>query len=150
MTGRGDELEATLPSAVVHVTLVKPPEPVLTAAVYAQFDLAPLPAWGPEHVVEALEARDVGRLASSLANNLTAASSSLVPEVIDALAWVSGQPGVLGAAMAGSGSATFALCEDATSAALVAERARDRGWWATATTTRPTGIEITDENEGDE
>lgn len=150
MTDRGDTLEASLPALFVHVVLVKPPEPVPTAAVYAQFDLAPPPASGEHRVVEALNTGDLRLLANSLGNNLTAASANLVPEVIDALAWVGGQPGVLGAAMAGSGSATFALCEDADAAVLAAEGAREHGWWATATTTRPTGVEITDEDEGDE
>jgi 4-diphosphocytidyl-2C-methyl-D-erythritol kinase len=149
MTGRGDLLESSLPSADAHVVLVKPATPVSTAAAYAQFDRAPSPAAGPRAVVEALKAGDTVRLAASVANNLTAASAKLVPEVLDALAWVSAQPGVLGAIMAGSGSGTFALCEDAASAALVAERARSEGWWAVATTTRSNGIEITDQDEGD-
>jgi 4-diphosphocytidyl-2-C-methyl-D-erythritol kinase len=150
MTGRGDLLAASLRPAAAHVALVKPATPVSTAAAYAQFDRAPLPAPGPQHVVEALEAGDAVRLAASLANNLTSASASLVPEVLDALAWMGSRCGVLGAAMAGSGSASFALCEDAASAALVAEGARAQGWWATATTTRPTGVGITDEDEGSE
>jgi 4-diphosphocytidyl-2-C-methyl-D-erythritol kinase len=109
-----------------------------------------MPTPGPHLVVEALETGDLVALSAGLANNLTSASASLVPEVLDTLAWVSAQPGVLGAAMAGSGSATFALCEDAAVAAGVAERAAARGWWAIATTTRSTGIEITDEDEGAE
>ena len=150
MSGRGDRLEASLPSAVAHVALVKPLAPVSTAAAYTRFDRAPLPAPGPQHVVEALKAGDLSRLAASLTNNLTSASASLVPEVLDALAWVGSQPGVLAAAMAGSGSATFALCEDPAVAILVAEGARSRGWWSTATTTRATGVAITDEDEGSE
>jgi 4-diphosphocytidyl-2-C-methyl-D-erythritol kinase len=148
MTGRGDRLEATLPSANAHVALVKPAKPVPTAEAYRRFDRSPTPTPGPNDVVRALEERDLNRLATTLANNLTSASASLVPEVLDALAWASARPGVLGAAMAGSGSSTFALCADAESASAVARGAAERGWWATATTTRPTGIEITDEDEG--
>ncbi len=150
MTGRGDLLAASLTPAVAHIALVKPAKPVPTAAAYAQFDLAPLPAQDAGHVVEALEVGDVHRLAASIANNLTAASATLVPEVLDALAWVSGQPGVLGAAMSGSGSGTFALCADEASAALVADGARAQGWWSTATTTRSTGVQIIDQDEGAE
>jgi 4-diphosphocytidyl-2-C-methyl-D-erythritol kinase len=150
MTGRGDLLQSSLPSAAVHVALVKPAVPVPTAAAYAQFDRMPVPAAGPKLVVDALEAGDNLRLAAALANNLTAASATLVPEVLNALAWVSAQRGVLGSIMAGSGSGTFALCEDEASASRVCEGARAAGWWATATTTRSTGIEITDQDEGDE
>jgi 4-diphosphocytidyl-2C-methyl-D-erythritol kinase len=150
MIGRGDELSMSLPPAAAHVALIKPAEPVATSEAYARFDRTPVPASGPQHVVEALEAGDIRHLASSLANNLTGASASLVSEVIDALAWAGAQPGVLGAAMAGSGSATFTLCEDAASAVLIVEGARSHGWWATATTTRPTGVEITDEDGADE
>jgi len=150
MMGRGDAFEATLPHLPAHVVVVKPDDPVPTAAAYAQFDLAPTAAPGADRVVEALKAGDIRRLAGSLSNNLTASSANLVPEVIDALAWVSGQSGVLGATMAGSGSATFGLCEDAESAALAAQGARAQGWWSVATTTRPIGVEITDYDEGDE
>ncbi len=150
MTGRGDLIEALLPPATANVVLVKPQAPVSTADAYARFDLAPMPSQGPYLVVDALEAHDTPRLAGALANNMTGASASLVPEVLDALAWVGARPGVLGATMAGSGSATFALCEDAASATLVAEEARNRGWWAVATATRKTGVVITDVDEGDE
>jgi 4-diphosphocytidyl-2-C-methyl-D-erythritol kinase len=150
MSGRGDRLETELPPAVAHVALVKPDRPVSTAAAYAQFDRAPMPTPGPHLVVDALETGDLVALSAGLANNLTSASASLVPEVLDTLAWVSAQPGVLGAAMSGSGSSTFALCEDAAAAAGIAESAEARGWWATATTTRATGIEITNEDEGAE
>jgi 4-diphosphocytidyl-2-C-methyl-D-erythritol kinase len=148
MTGLGDELETSLPPVTAHVALVMPPSPVPTSGAYAQFDLAPLPAPGPWPVVEALRAGDLAGLAAAMTNNLTAASAQLVPEVLDALAWVGAQPGVLGAAMAGSGSATFALCQDAPTAAGIAREARGRGWWATATTTRSTGVQVTDEDEG--
>ena len=150
MTGRGDLLASSLPSAVAHVVLVKPVASVPTAAAYAQFDRSPMPAAGPQAVVEALEVGDTVRLAASLSNNLTAASAKLVPEVLDALAWLGQQPGVLGAIMAGSGSGTFALCEDEASSRRVVEGARVEGWWSVATTTRSIGIEITDEDEGDE
>jgi 4-diphosphocytidyl-2-C-methyl-D-erythritol kinase len=148
MTGRGDELAETLPSLYTDVVLVKPPQPVPTSAAYAQFDLAPAVATGPQGVVDALNAGDLAGLADTLSNNLTAASARLVPEVLDALAWLRGQSGVLGAVLAGSGSATFALCEDAAAANAAAVGAAAQGWWSKATTTRPTGVEVTDKDEG--
>ena len=148
MTGRGDVLEAALPAARSQIVLVKPQASVPTAAAYAAFDQAPAAAPGPAGVVSALSGGDSLALAEALSNNLTSASATLVPEVIDALAWLGEQPGVLGAAMAGSGSATFALCENAASARSIAEAARARGWWAVATETSPSGVRITDEDEG--
>jgi 4-diphosphocytidyl-2-C-methyl-D-erythritol kinase len=150
MTGRGDQLEESLPSAAAHVALVKPAQPVHTAAAYAQFDAAPMPTPGPQCVIEALKAGDAVGVASGLANNLTSAAASLVPEVLDALAWVSARPGVMGAAVTGSGSCTFALCRDAASAVGAAEAAHANGWWSVATVTSPAGVRIIDEDEGDE
>ena len=90
-------------------------------------------------------------MAAALSNNLTAASAELVPEVADALAWVGGQPGVLGAAMAGSGSAMFALCEDASSAARHRRRRAERGLVGRGHghAARPAS-QVTDEDEGSE
>lgn len=148
MTGRGDVLETALPAARSQIVLVKPQASVPTAAAYTAFDQAPRSAPGPAGVVSALSGGDSLALAEALSNNLTSASATLVPEVIDALAWLGEQPGALGAAMAGSGSATFALCENAASARSIAEAARARGWWAVATETSPSGVRITDEDEG--
>ncbi len=121
MTGLGDELETALPSRgrprrAGHARQVRCRRRVRTRSSTSR--PCPRPARGPSS--RRCEAGDVAGLAAALTNNLTAASAQLVPEVLDALAWVGGQPGVLGAAMAGSGSATFALCEDAASAAGIA------------------------------
>lgn len=145
MGGRGDELIRRLPAMVVDVALVKPAAPVPTGDAYAAFDRAPAITDGPEAVMAALLADDAAVLGVSLSNNLTAASSSLVPEVIDALVWVRAQPGVLGAAMAGSGSAVFAICAGPHFASAISEGARARGWWGKSTTTRPVGVMITDD-----
>jgi 4-diphosphocytidyl-2-C-methyl-D-erythritol kinase len=115
MSGRGDRLVRILPPIAAHVAVVKPPASVPTAAAYAAFDGAPLPAGVPDAIVGALEAGDIGAVAAALENNMIAASSELVPEVAEALAWIQAEEGVLGASMAGSGSAVFALCEDALS-----------------------------------
>jgi 4-diphosphocytidyl-2-C-methyl-D-erythritol kinase len=148
MTGRGDLLGEQLPTVVCHVAVVRPQVPVSTAAAYEQFDRDPVPAEAPLCLLEALRRDSVADVAGCLANNMTAASGLLVPEVLEALSWLEGQHGVLGTAMAGSGSATFAVCEDETSAATIAAEASAQGWWAVATVTRAAGVEVIDVDEG--
>lgn len=140
LDGRGDHLVRTLEPPVVPVVLVRPDQPVATAAAYAAFDADPQPAGTPDAVVAALEGADVVALGAALANNMEAASSSLVPAVGEALAWVKSREGVLGGAMAGSGSAVFALCASPEAAQAIAEDARSRGWWSHATQTRRGGV----------
>jgi len=144
MTGRGDVIERTLPAIVVPVVLLKPPAPVPTAAAYRAFDADPAPASDPEPVITALRQADAVALGAALANNMTAAAISLVPEVADALAWVSDEPSVLGAAVAGSGSSVFALCADEQSARRIAELAPSRGFWGVATSTQTSGVTWTE------
>lgn len=135
-TGRGDVLARRLPPLDAAVALVKPAEPVATAAAYAAFDDHGVPSpVSPRALIEALESRDVRAAASCLHNAMTASSAGLVPAIADALALVRGCSGVLGAAMAGSGSAVFGVCEDSASADACVELAVSRGLWAVATRT---------------
>lgn len=139
-TGRGDILARRLPSLAAPVVLVKPNEPVATPAAYAAFDALGVPA--PESagpLVAALESGDTHSVASRLHNAMTASSARLVPAITNALTLVRNCPGVLGAAMAGSGSAVFGVCEDDASAAACAERASSAGFWAIATRTHGNG-----------
>ncbi|NTW28053.1 MAG: 4-(cytidine 5'-diphospho)-2-C-methyl-D-erythritol kinase [Coriobacteriia bacterium] len=142
MIGRGDELAKLLPSIEVYIALVKPAAAVSTAAAYAAFDREPAPARDPEALIVALEAGDVHALASALENNMIAASSVLVPEVSDAIAWMRTVEGVLGVTMAGSGSAVFAICENADVAEKIAKTVRAQGCWGTSTTTRTAGVTV--------
>lgn len=143
--GRGDELLSRCEPMSIPVAVVKPPAGVPTAAAYAAFDAAPVDAGEPEDVLRALAAGDGGGLSRALSNNMERASSSLVPEVADALAWVRDADGVLGAAMAGSGSAVFALCTDPSAAETIAAHAAEHGWWGAATTLRRAGVTVSDE-----
>ncbi len=149
MRERGDRVARTLPAITADVVLVKPAEPVATAEAYRAFDQAPPPMGDIRLVTDALCFRDLPALAAGLSNNLTPISSALVPPIADALAWVRASEGVLGAEMAGSGSAVFGLCEDAESARTIADAARERGWWGIATTTSTYGARMLDD-EGDE
>ena len=140
MGGRGDTITRRLKPIAAHVALVKPPAAVSTADAYAAFDGAPLPAGESRPIADALRAQDLRALAQALSNNMTAASATLVPQIAEALSWMGERRGVLGSAMAGSGSAVFALCETADDAERIAHEAAERGWWSAATRTAPTGV----------
>ncbi len=144
-TGKGDVPVRPLPTPPLEFALMRPPVPVPTAEAYAAFDRLGgdrLP--GPEAMVRACESGEAERVAAELRNNMTAASTALVPEVADALAFVEGAPGVLGAAMAGSGSAVFAVCSSADAAAQVVSAARERGWWSSTATSVGSGATVTE------
>jgi 4-diphosphocytidyl-2-C-methyl-D-erythritol kinase len=141
--GRGDVLERELPAIEAPVVVVGPRIPVSTPAAYAAFDRLLLPGSpAADSMVDALLAGDPGRVARALANNLTEAAAGLVPEVGDVLRFVQRSQGVLGAAMAGSGSSVFGITVDADSAERACAEARERGWWAAATKTSACGVSI--------
>ncbi len=144
MTGRGDVLARELPALDgVPVVLVRPPMPVPTAAAYRAFDAAPPVAPDPTRLLVALDAHDASAVSAAIANNMESASASVVPAVADALAWLKQQSGVRGAAVAGSGSAVFALCDTGDAAATIARSAETHGWWGCDTALRGSGVVVT-------
>lgn len=144
-TGRGDVPVRPLPTPLLEIALVRPPVPVPTGEAYAAFDrLGGARPPGPDAMVRACESGEAERVAAELYNNMTAASAGLVPEVADALAFVESAPGVLGAAMAGSGSAVFAVCDSADAAGRIATAAHARGWWASSATSVHVGATVTE------
>jgi len=142
--GRGDEPLRELPTPRLAIALVKPPSPVPTAAAYAAFDAEPVAPADPEALLAAIASGRASAIAALASNNLERAAARVVPEVADALAWVRDREGVLGAHVAGSGSAVYAICEDSEGARRVAEDAAARGLWGVATMTRPDPDESTD------
>lgn len=140
-TGRGDVLAERLTPLDAPVVLVKPADPVPTAAAYAAFDrLTERPApVSPQRLARALDAGDAVAVGSTLFNAMTPASVGMVPAIGEALARLVGDPAVLGAAMAGSGSTVFAICTDAAAAARLADAAREAGFWAEKTRLSPRG-----------
>jgi 4-diphosphocytidyl-2-C-methyl-D-erythritol kinase len=147
MTGRGDHLERRLPDVAFDLVLVKPAVGVSTAAAYRAFDADPRPLGDWSGVEAALRAGSPMSLGAHLANNMTPASVSLVPEVGDALAWTGAQDGIFGALVSGSGSSVFGVCRDAATAERVARDAQALGLWAVATASRPEGVHVTGEEE---
>jgi 4-diphosphocytidyl-2-C-methyl-D-erythritol kinase len=143
MDGRGDQLVQRAEPFEAPVVLVKPAAVVPTAAAYAAFDAAPRPSGDSRGVLDALRSQDAALLGAALANNMTDASCQLVPQIGEAISWLHAENDVLGVAMAGSGSAVFALCAEPCTTQRLAEEASQRGWWATATRLNPHGASIT-------
>ena len=140
--GRGDDFVERIDAPVLDLAIVRPASPVNTAAAYAEYDRIPVPAVSPDALIAACEAHDVEAVARNLANNMERAASSLVPHVADALAWVRAAEGVLGATVAGSGSAVFGICLDTAAARETALAARKIGWWAEAARSRSCGVRV--------
>lgn len=141
--GRGDVLTKTARPLDAPIVVVKPSQAVATARAYEAFDrLGQVDSPSPTSLLRALDAGDVEAVAGRLHNAMTASSVSLVPAIAESLELVRSADGVLGAAMAGSGSAVFGICRDGRSAEACAERARSMGYWSAATCTRPIGCEI--------
>jgi len=138
--GRGDVFVRQLPSIDADVVLVRPAESVATADAYAAFDSLPA-APSPElrALTDALRFREIELAGKSLHNNMTPASQGLVPAIGEILDLLSADAGVLGAAMAGSGSAVFGICTGPDVAARLATEARGSAFWATATRTTDHG-----------
>ncbi|MDO9556654.1 MAG: hypothetical protein Q7J82_03630 [Coriobacteriia bacterium] len=148
-TGRGDTLVRRLPDPGLDVVVINPGEPVPTAAAYAAFDRLLLPPAPPVEPLLGALASTGTNIGGLLFDNLTEASTGMVPSVGGALAFLRSEPGVLGAEMAGSGSTVFALCPTPEVASSIAEKARDRGWWSAVTRTSPSGARIVRTEEGD-
>ena len=139
---RGDVRTRRVRSLEAPIVVIKPSEAVPTALAYEAFDrLGHVTSPGVKDLVRALDAGDVHEVAGRLHNAMTASSVGLVPAIAGALEFVRSAPGVMGATMAGSGSAVFGICEDDQAAEACAARARDLGYWSVATRTHPAGCE---------
>jgi len=141
--GRGERFVRSLPTVVLDVALIKPPDSVSTGAAYSAFDtLVHKAAPGPRHVTDGVRFQEPESLGAALYNNMTDAAISLVPDIADALALGQGIDGVYGTAVCGSGSGVFALCQDGDVAERIVREARVRGWWAEATRTSRSGAVV--------
>ncbi|WP_139651256.1 4-(cytidine 5'-diphospho)-2-C-methyl-D-erythritol kinase [Raoultibacter phocaeensis] len=130
LTGTGEVFDHALEPMKKTAVLVKPEGGVSTSAAYAAFDRSP--------VLIDSETRNAALVAKHaeevpLANNLVAASKSLMPELADLLSWLAQQSGVEKSLMSGSGSSAFAVCATFDDACRIVAAARNRGWWARTT-----------------
>jgi 4-diphosphocytidyl-2-C-methyl-D-erythritol kinase len=133
MQGAGDVLVRRLPLPPLDVLVVKPQGGVSTAAAYALFDQAPVPAAPVEPLLAALEAGYASMIAASLANNFCDAAGSLCPDVPGLIHKLRQQPGVLQALLSGSGSAVFAICSSREACLQAAAAFERQGYWTCAT-----------------
>jgi 4-diphosphocytidyl-2-C-methyl-D-erythritol kinase len=143
--GRGDTLARKLPVVPMDVVLVKPDPPVPTGEAYALLDARSRTGAEVEPTLDAIGSGSRSAVASALANDLAEAARTLVSEVGDALAFVCGSEGILGAEVAGSGSSVFGICETREAAETCAGTARERGWWARSTSASPIGVRVQSE-----
>jgi 4-diphosphocytidyl-2-C-methyl-D-erythritol kinase len=146
MDGRGDHLVRRLAPLTGSIVVVWPHAPVPTAEAYRAFDAAPQLVGDMRSVTDSVRFRDLTALAAGLANNMIPAAQTLVPAIGEALELLRAETGVLGATMAGSGSAVFAICSSEPDAQRVARLAEQCGWWASATALSGQGPVVT-ENE---
>jgi 4-diphosphocytidyl-2-C-methyl-D-erythritol kinase len=145
--GRGDVLTTCLPTPDLDVVVVWPGTPVSTAKAYMALDddAARIPAPPVSAIVDAIESNDASGIAGVLHNDFTSYSAGMVEVIGEALAWLGGARGVMGAAMAGSGSGVFGICESADAARELAADACSRGWWAVATRSSARGAHLIDD-----
>ena len=139
---RGDVLLSRLPTPALPIVLINPGEPVSTAAAYAMFDRRLHAATrSATDMVAALRSGDVVAIAGELKNNLGEVAAEIAPSMSEALAYLRGADGVLGALVAGSGSTVFGVCEsDAVACRVADDAAPHEGWWVVATGTSPFGV----------
>lgn len=139
---RGDVLMSRLSTPVLPVVLINPGEPVSTAAAYAMFDRRLHAATrSATDMMTALRSGEAAVVAGALSNNLGEVAAEIAPTMSEALAYLRGADGVLGALVAGSGSTVFAVCEsDAAAGRVAGEAAAHEGWWVVATGTSPFGV----------
>lgn len=129
--GTGEVFQHQLVPMKKNIVLIKPDEGVSTAAAYRTFDENPQPI--DEQASRTAQCAESAREVP-LFNNLAAASEELLPVLLEVRLWAQDQPGVEGVLLCGSGSTTFALCADFDAACRLSVAARQRGWWARATT----------------
>lgn len=128
---RGDVFVRELEPMKDNVVVIMPEgAAVSTAAAYKMFDERPFPL-PPEaledlsYVSEAFEC--------PIFNNLAEASYMLSPTLRSVRMWARSHEGVDDTLLAGSGAATFAICDDYQSAQLLAVHANQKGWNARVT-----------------
>lgn len=134
--GRGEQITPAVLGAPLHFVLLRPESGLSTAAVFR--------AWsgdgghGARDVTEIMHSLRNGRSAAAgrqLHNALQTPATTINRQIGDALVRLARQP-VLGAAMSGSGSACFGLCQSRSQAQCISGALRAMGIeraWAVST-----------------
>jgi 4-diphosphocytidyl-2-C-methyl-D-erythritol kinase len=123
--GRGERVEPLAASGPLHAVVVRPPEGLATAEVYARCTPGQ-PPHGVAPLVSALRRGDLGQVGRLLYNRLEQPAAEIS-------AWIArlrgefSRVGCVGAQMSGSGTGYFGICHHALHARHVAGRLRARG-----------------------
>lgn len=123
--GRGERLQPVGGLMPLDVVVVRPPEGLSTAEVYARCEVAARPR-SLDQLVGALRAGDTRNLRSLVYNRLEEAAESLSPWIARVRREMARQD-CLADQMTGSGTAYFGICRHARHARRVARRLQARG-----------------------
>lgn len=133
--GVGEHFVRALTPRKDSVVLIKPQAGCSTAAVYGEFDHdLCLPSQEQKEALANAEKAEEVPLFNGLAPAAERVSAQSGAGELGAIrAWAENQPGVKAAMLTGSGSCTFAICENNAAALALTSAAQAQGWWAAAT-----------------
>lgn len=131
MEGRGDVFACALPSLEAPMVLMGGHAGNSTVDVYRFFDEHPQLELDVDALARALqdETACIEDIAALCGNNMGPAACEADPCIRERLEVARAHPGVLAALVSGSGSTSFAICEDETSADLLASDVADLCGW---------------------
>ena len=124
-SGRGERIEPVSGIGALHFVVVRPPEGLSTAEVYARCEAPARPECMTPLLV-ALRSGDFRKLGQQMHNRLEKAAETLSPW-IGRLEREFARQHVVAARMSGSGTSYFGICRHARHAQRVARRLRARG-----------------------
>jgi len=122
--GRGERIEPLASIGPLHFVVVRPPEGLATAQVYARCQVDQQPR-SIDSLVDHLQRGDLRSLDTLIHNRLEEAAETLSPWIARVRREFAGQD-CLAARMSGSGSSYFGICRHARHARAVARRLRAR------------------------
>ncbi|MGI6045393.1 MAG: 4-(cytidine 5'-diphospho)-2-C-methyl-D-erythritol kinase [Eggerthellaceae bacterium] len=137
--GAGEHFQRNLVPLSEPIVLVRPDKGVLTCEAYQRFDTleSPIDEEAKKAALVAKEASEV-----ILNNNLAPAAESLLPELREVREWLQGQKGVKQVLLCGSGSTTFAICDNVDSGYKISAAAQLRGWWSRTSSFSPVKAQV--------
>jgi len=112
VTGIGEKIDLVKAKKAYGCLIVKPQKGLSTTDVFAVADHFDRTIIGTDNVIKALETGDDALLAANMGNDLYAPAVSLLPEIGDLVASLK-KEGFILSGMSGSGSACFALSDNA-------------------------------------
>ena len=121
-TGRGERIQPLPPIPALWFVLLKPPEGLSTAQVYAECR-PPYEGRKPDELMDAMSDGNVQKIGRLLFNRLEVPVQKIWPRFGEVKQQLS-ESGCISCQMTGSGTAFFGLCEDESHATEVFQRLR--------------------------